>query len=203
MSNIESRYLEVLITGVEERKNQAADLRHDVKHPGQFTDGVAFSGASQVYLAEASMLHQPKAEKQKEDEFKLARAMRDSWMSQLRATCRESVSCRGMSVFGSSSFKDETKLWMMDFRAVFRLHQFDVFIVPLKKREFGRKMKAAVLSCIGLALRIEMELEIREANVQPTTYEERLEWEEATRRVDTTSTTPERPKKRKFSAVPE
>ncbi|KAF9112803.1 hypothetical protein BGX30_007187, partial [Mortierella sp. GBA39] len=58
LTNIETRSLEVLITGVEERKNQNLDLRLDVKQTGQFADGVGFSGANQIYLAEASTLHQ-------------------------------------------------------------------------------------------------------------------------------------------------
>ncbi|KAG9319311.1 hypothetical protein KVV02_000727 [Mortierella alpina] len=68
LTSIETRSLEVLITGVEERKNQNLDLRLDVKQTGQFADGVGFSGSNQIYLAEASTLHQPKAEKLKEDE---------------------------------------------------------------------------------------------------------------------------------------
>ncbi|KAF9352666.1 hypothetical protein BGX34_012029 [Mortierella sp. NVP85] len=139
LTNIETRSLEVLITGVEERRNQNLDHRLEVKQTGQFADGVGFSGANQVYLAEASTLHQPKAEKLKEDEYKLVRAMRDSWISQLRATCRESIPCRSMAVFGSSSYKDETKLWMLDFKGVFRLFQIDSFLIPLKKQDFGRK----------------------------------------------------------------
>ncbi|KAG0253698.1 hypothetical protein BGZ95_006247 [Linnemannia exigua] len=69
LTNIETRSLEVLITGVEERKNQNLDLRLDVKQTGQFADGVGFSGANQIYLAEASTLHQLKAEKLKEDKL--------------------------------------------------------------------------------------------------------------------------------------
>ncbi|KAF9110742.1 hypothetical protein BGX30_007871, partial [Mortierella sp. GBA39] len=139
------------------------------------------------------------AEKLKEDEYKLVRAMRDSWISQLRATCRESIPCRAMTVFGSSSYKDETKLWLLDFKGVFRLFQFDTFLIPLKKRDFGRKMKAAALSCIELAVRVEMELQKRESEAVPVSYRERVELNEAIRGIQTTTPTPEKPRKRKFS----
>ena len=166
---------------------------------GQFADGAGFSGANQIYLAEAALLHGPRPEKLKEDEYKLVRAMRDSWISQLKDTCREYVPCRAMTVFGSSSYKDETKFWLLDFKGVFRLFHFDSFLIPLTKKDFGRKMKAAVLSCIELAVRVEMEVEKRESEKVPVSFRERLELKEAIRGIQTTSPTPEKPKKRKFS----
>ncbi|KAG0003553.1 hypothetical protein BGZ79_000620 [Entomortierella chlamydospora] len=83
MAKIETRYLEVLITDVDERKNHDKGLRFDTKEAGQFADGIGFRGVSQIYLAEASVLHQPKAENLLEDDFKLVRAMMDSWESHL------------------------------------------------------------------------------------------------------------------------
>ncbi|KAI8605431.1 hypothetical protein EDD21DRAFT_363541, partial [Dissophora ornata] len=91
MTKIETRFLEVQITGVEERKNQDKDLRFEKKQAGELADGIGFHGSSQIYLAEASTLNKPRAGKLQEDEFKLVRAMRDSWISQIRATCRESI----------------------------------------------------------------------------------------------------------------
>ncbi|KAF9424643.1 hypothetical protein BGZ76_003490 [Entomortierella beljakovae] len=111
MMDIESRSLEVLIKGVEERKNNYKDLRFETKVQGQFADGIGFKESNQIYITEAAKLYQPKEEKQLEDEFKLARAMRDSWMSQLKAACRSSIPCRGMAIYGSSSHMDETKIW--------------------------------------------------------------------------------------------
>ncbi|KAI8606575.1 hypothetical protein EDD21DRAFT_410049 [Dissophora ornata] len=61
---------------------------------------------------------------------------------------------RGLAIFGSLSFKDETKLLCMDFQGVFRLQQFDLFIIPLGKRDFGNKTKATVISCPQLAARL-------------------------------------------------
>ncbi|KAG0352911.1 hypothetical protein BGZ54_002516 [Gamsiella multidivaricata] len=86
---IETRSLEVLITGVQERKNQDKDFFIEAKQVGHYADGVAFRDSSQLYLSEASTIHSPKADKCVRDEFKLARVMRDSWVSQVRSTCRE------------------------------------------------------------------------------------------------------------------
>ncbi|KAG0247445.1 hypothetical protein BG011_001470, partial [Mortierella polycephala] len=72
MPKIESRSLEVLITGVSQRKNQNKDLLQGNKEIGQYADGITFFGESQVYLAEASAIHQPKAEKLQQDEYKMA-----------------------------------------------------------------------------------------------------------------------------------
>ncbi|KAF9947465.1 hypothetical protein BGZ72_010531 [Mortierella alpina] len=161
MYSIESRYLEVLITAVEARKNQDRDPLLNIKETGQYADAVALHNNHQLLLPEASLVHSPKLDKRRQDEFKLARAMRDSWISQVRSISSLAVPPRGLAVFGSLSFKDETKFMRMDFRGVFRLQQFDLFIIPLAKKDFGYKMRAAVISCLELAARLQQEIEQR------------------------------------------
>ncbi|KAF9177012.1 hypothetical protein BGZ50_009327 [Haplosporangium sp. Z 11] len=190
LARIETRSLEVLITGVQERKNYNKDPFVESKQVGQYADGVAYRGSSQLYLSEASTIHSPKADKCARDEFKLARAMRDSWISQIRSTCRENVPRRGMAVFGSISYKDETKLWRLDFNGVFRLMQFDAFLVPLKKHEFGVKAKAAVTRCLELALRVQEEIDARLEDAVVVTYEERLKLEDAASAIEITTASP-------------
>ncbi|KAF8923800.1 hypothetical protein BGZ58_002502 [Dissophora ornata] len=197
MTKIETRFLEVQITGVEERKNQDKDLRFEKKQAGELADGIGFHGSSQIYLAEASTLNKPRAGKLQEDEFKLVRAMRDSWISQIRATCRESIPCRTTTVFGSSSYKDETKIWQMDFKGVFQLFQIDSFLIPREKQDFGWKMKSAALSCIEMACRVQVELQKRKAEAVPASYQERVELNKAVRRIRPTAPTPEKLLKRK------
>ncbi|KAG0358539.1 hypothetical protein BGX24_005953 [Mortierella sp. AD032] len=45
----------------------------------------------------------------------MARCMRDSWNLQIRSIAREAMPPTGLSVFGSTSFGDETKFYAMDF----------------------------------------------------------------------------------------
>ncbi|KAK3842723.1 MAG: hypothetical protein J3R72DRAFT_125736 [Linnemannia gamsii] len=73
---LQSRYLEVLITAVEGRKNQDKDHLQDVKEIGQYADAVALHNNQQLLLAEAALIHNPKLEKRRQDEYKLVRAMR-------------------------------------------------------------------------------------------------------------------------------
>lgn len=81
MTSVETQYLGVLIFGVFERKSLKKYDLPGAKHPGQYADGVAIWGDSQIFLSEASTIHIPKAENLRRDEFKLARALRDSWVS--------------------------------------------------------------------------------------------------------------------------
>ncbi|KAF9410343.1 hypothetical protein BGZ94_001674 [Podila epigama] len=201
LARVETRSLEVLIAGVQERKNQDKDPWSEAKQVGHFADGAAFHGSSQLYLSEASAIHNVKNDKRVRDDFKLARAMRDSWSSQVRTTCRERVPPRGMAVFGSLSFKEETKICRLDFHGVFRLIEFGAFLIPLKKREFGFKAKAAMISCLELALRVQEELDARSLNTSVLSYEERIKLEEAASAIATTTPTPSKSRtKRRWSA---
>ncbi|KAK3807288.1 MAG: hypothetical protein J3Q66DRAFT_357161 [Benniella sp.] len=161
---------------------------------GQFCDGVGFCGSDQILLAESSQIHNPKADKEFQDEYKLIRALRDSWISQMKSTCREAEPPRDFAVFGSCTFKEQTKLVMMDFQGVFRLSPIDMFVIPLEKKEFGRRMHMAVLACLRLAYRIEQEISRRRAAMLAT-FEKRLEMTEAIRKAPTTSSTPTKLKK--------
>ncbi|GJJ71634.1 large subunit ribosomal protein L18e [Entomortierella parvispora] len=85
MNKIESRHLEVLVTGVQERKNHDKNPFLDVFEVGQYCDGLAFNGKDQIFLAEASQVHNVKADKKSQDQFKLALELRDSWLSQVKS----------------------------------------------------------------------------------------------------------------------
>ncbi|KAG0253235.1 hypothetical protein BG011_006477 [Mortierella polycephala] len=184
MTGLETQYLEVLITGVQERKNWARNDLIDAKQIGQFADGVTIWEGSQLCLSEASTIHNGKAEKLRQDEFKLARAMRDSWVSQVKATSKHSIPRRGIAVYGSSTFNDETKLWRLDFRGVFRLLHFDTFFVPLKKTKEG------ILRSLILAMRIKAEVSAREEEAKPVDHEIREMLQEIVNSIQPTTSTP-------------
>ncbi|KAF8924383.1 hypothetical protein BGZ58_001837 [Dissophora ornata] len=162
LANIESRYLEVPVVGVEERKNAAKNLLLDNKEQAHQADGVGFNGTSQVYLAEASVLYNPEAKKRFQDEFKVKRDMRDSWISQVKSLCRQVCPPSGLSVFGSSSFAEETKFYQMDFTGTFRLRQVNSMVIPLDKFRFAGRLKKCIVTCLEFVLLISAELANRE-----------------------------------------
>ncbi|KAG0063986.1 hypothetical protein BGZ89_009465 [Linnemannia elongata] len=71
MTGLETRYLEILITGVQERKNWARDDLTEAKRIGQFAGGAIMWEGSQLCLSETSSVQNAKAEKLRQDEFKL------------------------------------------------------------------------------------------------------------------------------------
>jgi len=196
MNKIESRHLEVLVTGVQDRKNHDKDPFFDSMEVGQYCDGLAFSGRDQIFLAEASQIHNTKAEKRPQDQYKLARELRDSWLSQMKSICKEAVPPRNFAVFGSCTYKDETKLLQLDFQGTFRLCQFDSFLIPLGKKEFGRRMNLAVQSCLKLAFRIEQEIASR-LLAAPASFDKQQQLSDALCETYVTTATPTKPKKRK------
>ncbi|KAG9063324.1 hypothetical protein KI688_004206 [Linnemannia hyalina] len=67
--------------------------------------GVALSGDHKIYLAEASLIYEPKLETQVKDKFKVARSMKDSRNSQIRSIAREAIPPAG---FDESPFRNAT-----------------------------------------------------------------------------------------------
>ncbi|KAG0270775.1 hypothetical protein BGZ95_001543, partial [Linnemannia exigua] len=102
-----------------ERKNHGRDLFVDTEEQALMADGVALFGDHYIFLAEASLIYEPKLDKQVKDKFKLARCMRDSWNLQIRSIAREAMPPTGLSVFGSTSFGDETTFYAVDFMCTY------------------------------------------------------------------------------------
>ncbi|KAG0295309.1 hypothetical protein BGZ97_004846 [Linnemannia gamsii] len=98
-------------------------------------------------------------------------------------------------MFGSLSYKDETKLLCMDFQDAFRLQQFDLFVIPLSRRDFGDKMKAAVISSLELAARLHQEIERRSQPTVTLGYYDRATLADALLLIEKTTATPQSPPK--------
>ncbi|KAF9916846.1 hypothetical protein FBU30_001139 [Linnemannia zychae] len=124
LNKIESRHLEVLVTGVQDRKNHNRNPFFDTTEVGQCCGSLALSGKDQIYLAETSRIQNVKADKRYQDQYKLVRELRDSWLSQMKSICQEAVPPCAFAVFGSCTYKDETKMFQFDFQGTFRL-EFD------------------------------------------------------------------------------
>jgi len=108
----------------------------------------------------------------------------------VKATSKHSIPRCGIAVYGSSTFNDETKFWRLDFCGVFRLLHFDTFFVPLKKSEFGKKAKEAILRSLTLAMRIKAEVSAREEEAKPVDHELREMLQEIVNSIQPTTLTP-------------
>lgn len=60
-----------------------------------------------------------------------------------------------LTVFGSTSYEDETKFLAMDFIGTYRLRQTGRMLVPLRKSNFGKRMA----NCIKVSLKFALDLE--------------------------------------------
>ncbi|KAG0089170.1 hypothetical protein BGZ92_005168 [Podila epicladia] len=139
---------------------------------------------------ETAQIHLTKLEKHHQGEYKLARAMRDTWISHIRLIGSMGMPPRGLAIFGSASFQAETKLLRMDFQGAFRLQQFDVFSIPLRKQGFGMKMRAVVISCLELAARLDQDTRLRNQVALVLGFYGREPLANAMRRITKTSATP-------------
>ncbi|KAF9912504.1 hypothetical protein EC991_010591 [Linnemannia zychae] len=198
LAGVETRYLEVPVKAVEERKNAHRNPFLDTKAQAHMADGVAFRGPCQIYLAEASALSQSESGKRAEDEFKLKRDLRDIFQSQLKDICEDGLlPPRSMCVFGSTSFNARTTFYALDFKGVFRLHEVRSIIMPLTKAGgFTPRLKRCVLVCLEVALMIKEELERREC-ADPIPQGRKQLLVQACNQMQVTTRTPTKPKKQK------
>ncbi|KAF9919045.1 hypothetical protein FBU30_011181 [Linnemannia zychae] len=193
---IPSRCFELPIVGSKERKNHGRDLSVEAEVQASMADAVALSEGHQIYLAEAGLIHNPKLDKEPQDKFKLARCLRDSWNSQIRSIARESIPPTGLTVFGSTSFRDETKFLALDYVGTYRLRQMGRMLIPLRKSHFAKRVEACVIMSLRFALNIREEIVRR--SCLSVADEDLLEHCEA---IPKTRSTPTKDKKRRMSQI--
>ncbi|KAF9202953.1 hypothetical protein BGZ49_006927 [Haplosporangium sp. Z 27] len=78
-------------------------------------------------------------QKEDTDELKFVKALRDIWVSNIKAVCREARSSKALAVFGSTFIKDVAQFLQLSFQGVFRLIQFDIMVIPLEKTGFWKE----------------------------------------------------------------
>ncbi|KAG0048478.1 hypothetical protein BGZ83_006565 [Gryganskiella cystojenkinii] len=191
---IRSRHFEVPVEGTKRRKNYGRHLMEEMEELGPMADGVGIFDDHQIYLAEASLIHDPRLEKEPRDKFKVVRCMRDSWNSQISSIAREFKPPVGLTVFGSTSFRDETLFYSMDFLGTYRLRQIGRMLVPVKKSNFALRMEICVKACLKFAVDMEEET-VRRSHAVPATEDLRI----ACDMIRQTRTTPMKEAKRRRS----
>ena len=160
LCKIKTRSLEVGISGVKERKNHGK-ARTESQESAPRADGIGLCKEGQIYIAEAALIQNAKVDKEHDDSWKVKRAMRDSWISQMKALCKTALPHTGMRVFGSSSFNAETKFYALDFSGAFRLYQINKMTIPLEKESFAPLMRACLTRCLEFGLYLLWEIESR------------------------------------------
>ncbi|KAK3815492.1 MAG: hypothetical protein J3Q66DRAFT_370820 [Benniella sp.] len=149
-ANIPSRMMEVTIDGKKDRKTETKQKGVRQNTPRK-ADGVGLYNGNQVYVAEAARIYGAALGKKEDDAWKVKRAMRDSWVYQLRRMCKTERPTAPLVVFGSTSHLDTTKFFAMDFVGCFRVSPLSTMVVPLESNDFAKKMQPCMLTCLSFA----------------------------------------------------
>ncbi|KAG9065456.1 hypothetical protein KI688_002783 [Linnemannia hyalina] len=166
IAGIPTRMMEIQIDGNRDRKSEAKQK------------------------AEAAQLYKATLDKKDDDAWKVKRAMRDGWVSQLRRTC-ETHRPNKLVVFGSTSHRDATKFYSMDFVGCFRVSLILSMVVPLASGVgFAEKMKSCMRTCLEFALILSTEREKRNGAVFIDRLEDREELIDLAASIPATSLTP-------------
>ncbi|KAK3807221.1 MAG: hypothetical protein J3Q66DRAFT_406477 [Benniella sp.] len=100
--------------------------------------------------------------KKEDDALKTKRAIRDSWVSQIRRICETSKPTTPLMVFGSTAQLNNTRFYVMDFMGCFRVTSIGTMVIPVdEKEDFANRMKACMITCLKFALAILNKMENR------------------------------------------
>ncbi|KAF9332586.1 hypothetical protein BG006_004540 [Podila minutissima] len=191
MANIPTRMLEIAINGNKDRKVQLK-VKGERQDCARKADGVGFHAHQQIYIAESALIYGATQDKKDEDAWKSKRALRDSWVSQIKAISQTSHPRSGMSVFGSTSHNGETQFFAMDYKGLFRVRTLTSMMVPMQATSFAPGMQHCILACLEFVLHILDESERRNSAAKVTCQEESEDFLEAAAAIPTTSSTPKK-----------
>ncbi|KAG0214975.1 hypothetical protein BGX33_001654 [Mortierella sp. NVP41] len=130
--DIETRYLEVPVKAVEQRRNADRNPFLDTKAQAHMTNGVAFRGSNQNFLSEAPSC----------------------------GICARIA--QYLAVFGSTTFNARTAFYMMGLVGAFWLQEIRSMVIPLSKSDFGPRMREGVETYLEVTLMVKEELNRRE-----------------------------------------
>jgi len=190
IAGIPTRMMEIPIDGNRDRKAEAKQ-KGGRQSTARKADGVGLHQDGQIYIAEAAQLYKATLDKKDDDAWKVKRAMRDGWVSQLRRTCETHRRPNKLVVFGSTSHRDVTKFYSMDFSGCFRVSSILSMVAPLASGVgFAEKMKSCMRTCLEFALILLMEMENRNGTVFIDHFEDREELIDLAASIPATSLAP-------------
>ncbi|KAK3837714.1 MAG: hypothetical protein JOS17DRAFT_786821 [Linnemannia elongata] len=189
MANIPTRMLEITIKGSKDRKVMQK-VRGERQDYARKADGIGFHAHQQIYIAESALIYGATQDKKDEDAWKSKRALRDSWISQIRTISQTARPRPGMSVFGSTSHNGETQFFAMDYKGLFRVRTLSSMVVPMLAASFAPSMQQCILACQDFVLHVLDEGLSRNSATKVTSQVEREDLLEAAAAIPTTSNTP-------------
>ncbi|KAF9280633.1 hypothetical protein BGZ68_007115 [Mortierella alpina] len=190
-AGIQTRMLEVAISGSKERKTQVKS-RGERLEVARKADGVGMHDQHQIYIAESALIYGATQDKMDEDCWKSKRALRDSWVSQIKAISQDAHPRTGMSVFGSTSHNRQTQFFAMDYKGVFRVRTLTSMTMPVQADSFAAGMQQCILACLEFVLHVLDETERRNLAKKITLHKDREDFLEAAATIPTTSNTPKK-----------
>ncbi|KAG0012694.1 hypothetical protein BGZ80_011572 [Entomortierella chlamydospora] len=172
LAGIGSRCFEVQLTGIGEERDTCEDYFGASDEQKFMADGSESHNDDQIYIAEAKQTYTPEEEKYLQGCPKVKRYMRDSWVSQIKLISREGLPPRGLSIFGSTSIRNETVFYKMDFAGVFRIRTVNNMMIPSTTTDFTKEMVNSMTCCLEFALLLKDEIKSR-ASIERAAFKER------------------------------
>ncbi|KAG0227750.1 hypothetical protein BGW41_003694 [Actinomortierella wolfii] len=191
MAGIPTRMLEITINGSKDRKAQMKTKGERQECPRK-ADGVGLHAHQQIYIAETALIYGATQDKKDEDAWKAKRALRDSWVSQIKAICQKSRIPSDITVFGSISHNGETQFFAMDYKGLFRVKTLASMMVLTQASSFAPDMRQSILACLEFVLHVLDENARRNSAAEVISQEEREDLMEAAASIPITSSTPRR-----------
>ncbi|KAF9173920.1 hypothetical protein BGX21_011263 [Mortierella sp. AD011] len=189
LAGIGSRCFEVQLTGIGEEMDTCEDYFGASDEQKFMADGSESHNDDQIYIAEAKQTYTPEEEKYLQGCPKVKRYMRDSWVSQIKSISREGLPPRGLSIFGSTSIRNETVFYKMDFAGVFRIRTVNNMMIPSTTTDFTKEMVNSMTCCLEFALLLKDEIKSR-ASIERATFKERQMLLKSSRMIGLMTETP-------------
>ncbi|KAF9339852.1 hypothetical protein BGZ91_004444 [Linnemannia elongata] len=192
------RLFEVPVKGNSWRKNVGRDPLSDKTVPGRMADAVVESPTGlQLLIVETAHLDgRATTKKAASDRWKIARALRDTWLLNVREAISDEKKPSNVVVFGLQLFGVEAHLLALDFVGTHRLYHVGKVKIPVSESALP-VLLPRLLSLMSAAAD-QVKLKCTEyAEAQELSRKEQRLFAQVLQRFNATSSTPPNPNKKK------
>ncbi|KAG0271692.1 hypothetical protein BGZ95_000461 [Linnemannia exigua] len=192
------RLFEVPVKGNSWRKNVGRDPLSDKTVPARMADAVVESPTGlQLLIVETAHLDgRATTKKTASDRWKIARALRDTWLLNVREAISDEKKPSDVVVFGLQLFGIEAHLFALDFVGVHRLYHIGKAKIPVAESTLPVLMPRLLSLMSAAADQIKLKCDQYDKAEELTRKEQRL-FSQILQRFNATSTTPPNPNKKK------